>query len=261
VSGEVVLEATIGTDGRPVELRVLRSIPLLDQAAIDAARQWRFGPPTVRGASAPVRVPIRIVFQPEGGSPSLPVSASVALHNPALPPDFAIVFGSSCPNGGRIDFDSVTGVFENQRSVVSVRVNLWIEGAALDRIYEVIARTGLMSDTPRQVQWPVVTQPAVSDSGVRVSVFSSNKPGFASWSSGRPPRQFFVHVRMNGTWTRLYPPANWPDLYPPAKLDPRDARLERGAMEIARLLETHVQSFDVVRKLHRDQQWCRWPER
>ena len=260
VSGEVLLEATIGTDGRPGDLRVMRSIPLLDQAAIDAARQWRFGPPTVGGVSAPVRVPIRIIFQPQGGSPSLPMSQAVALHNPSLPPDFAIVFASSCPNGGRIDFDSVTGIFENRRSVVSVRVGLWVEGAVLDRIYEVIAKTGLMNDTTRQVQWPVVARPEVSDSGVRVSVFSSNTPLFTSWSSGRVPHQFLVHVRMNGTWTRLYPPASWPDFYPPVNVDARDRTLQRGAMEIARLLEKHIQSFDFVRKLPRDQQWCRWPE-
>jgi protein TonB len=67
VSGEVVLDATIGSDGRPSDLRLLHSIPLLDQAAMDAVRQWRFEPPTVRGAAAPVQAPIRIVFRNKAG--------------------------------------------------------------------------------------------------------------------------------------------------------------------------------------------------
>lgn len=260
VSGEVVLDATIGADGRPRDLRVLRSIPLLDQAAIEAARQWRFAPPTVGGVSAPVRVPISVVFQQHGGAPSLPMSAAVALHNPSLPRDFAIVFASSCPDDGQIYFDTVTGVFENKRHVVSVRVSLWVEAAVLDQIYDVITKTGLMSDTTRLAQWAILAEPEVSDSGIRVLVVPGNTPPFMSWSHGRPPRQFVVDVRMNGTWTRLFPPASWPNLYPPDKVDARDGTLEKGALQIARLLEKQVQSFDFVRKLPRDQQWCRWPD-
>jgi TonB family protein len=264
VSGEVVLDATIGPDGRPSDLRVLRSIPLLDQAAIDAVRQWRFGPPAVGGASASVRVPISLVFQHRGGSPPLAMSPAVAMYNPSLPRDFAVVFASSCPDGGEIYLNSVTGVFENRRGVVSVRVNLLVGGAPLDQIHEVITRTELMSDSTRVTQWPTVTEPEVSDSRIRVLVFPGEGPGisppFIDWSSGRPPRQFLVDVRMNGMWTRLFPPASWPSLYPPSNVDPRDGQLEKGARQIARLLEKQVQSFDVVRKLPRDQQWCRWPD-
>ena len=49
VSRLVVLEATIGEDGRVGDIRVLRSVSLLDQAAIDAVRQWRFTPTLVNG--------------------------------------------------------------------------------------------------------------------------------------------------------------------------------------------------------------------
>lgn len=44
VNGIVQLEATIGTDGRVTDARVLRSVPMLDQAALDAVRQWEFAP-------------------------------------------------------------------------------------------------------------------------------------------------------------------------------------------------------------------------
>ena len=263
VSGEVVLDATIGPDGRPSDLRVLRSNPLLDEAAIVAVRQWRFGPPAVGGAPASVRVPISIVFQHRGGSRPLATSAAIALHNPSLPRDFAVVLASRCPDDGEIYFDSVTGVFENRRGAVSVRVTLPIAGDPLDQIHDVITRTGLMSDSTRVTQWPAVTEPEVSDSRIRVLVLPGEGPGFSpfsDWQGGRPPRQFFVDVRMNGRWTRLFPAASWPDFYPPDNVDPRDRQLDEAARQIARLLEKQVQSFDVVRKLPRNQQWCRWPD-
>ena len=259
VAGEVVLEATIGADGRLSDLRVLRSIPLLDQAALDAARQWRFAPLTFGDASSSVRVPIRIVFQPPGSLPP-PMSRPVTLPSPSLPQDFAIVFASNCPDQGQIRFDSVTGIFERRLGVVSVRVHLWAEAALLERMYEVIARTGWMCDTTRLTQWPIVAEAEVSESGIRALVFPDWPPPFEVRSQGRPPRQFLVDVRMNGTWTRLFPPASWPSLYAPDTVDARDGKLEQGALQIARLLEQRVQSSDVVRKLPRDQQWCRWPD-
>ena len=38
----MILEAVIGEDGRVRNVRVLRSIQLLDGAAVDAVRQWVF---------------------------------------------------------------------------------------------------------------------------------------------------------------------------------------------------------------------------
>ena len=47
VQGVVVLEGQIERDGHVCGARVLRSIPLLDQAAIDAVLRWRFAPVAV----------------------------------------------------------------------------------------------------------------------------------------------------------------------------------------------------------------------
>src|SRR5262245_59375493 len=48
-SGVVVLEVTVGTDGRVLDAQVMRSIPELDQAALDAVRQWEYVPQLVNG--------------------------------------------------------------------------------------------------------------------------------------------------------------------------------------------------------------------
>lgn len=62
VSGVVILEARIEADGRVVNARVLRSIPELDQAAIDAVRQWEFTPTLMNGVPTPVLMTVTIQF-------------------------------------------------------------------------------------------------------------------------------------------------------------------------------------------------------
>jgi protein TonB len=49
VQGVVILEAVVDRQGRVEDVRVLRSIPLLDRAAIAAVRQWRYSPLLLNG--------------------------------------------------------------------------------------------------------------------------------------------------------------------------------------------------------------------
>ena len=49
VQGVVIVEAIIDADGKVADARVLRSIPLLDQAALDAVQQWEFTPTLLNG--------------------------------------------------------------------------------------------------------------------------------------------------------------------------------------------------------------------
>lgn len=62
VEGIVIIEATIGTDGRVKDARVLRSQPLLEQAAIDAVMQWRFTPTLLNGVPVPVLMTVTVNF-------------------------------------------------------------------------------------------------------------------------------------------------------------------------------------------------------
>ena len=49
IQGVVILEATVGQDGKVQEVSVLRSVGLLDRAAMDAVRQWRYEPLLLNG--------------------------------------------------------------------------------------------------------------------------------------------------------------------------------------------------------------------
>jgi protein TonB len=62
VQGVVILETLIGADGRVEDARVLRSIPLLDQAALDAVKQWEFTPTLLNGTPVPVIMTTTVQF-------------------------------------------------------------------------------------------------------------------------------------------------------------------------------------------------------
>ena len=62
IQGVVILETIIAEDGSVKELEVLRSIPQLDAAAIDAVKQWRYAPTLVNGVATPVRMTTTVNF-------------------------------------------------------------------------------------------------------------------------------------------------------------------------------------------------------
>lgn len=62
VEGTVVMEAVLDTSGRVTQLRVLTSVPMLDQAALDAVRQWRYTPSLYGGHPVSVLMTITVRF-------------------------------------------------------------------------------------------------------------------------------------------------------------------------------------------------------
>jgi protein TonB len=62
VEGAVILEATTDVFGRVTGVRVLRSIPLLDAAAVDAVRQWVYEPMVINGRPRPVTFTVTVRF-------------------------------------------------------------------------------------------------------------------------------------------------------------------------------------------------------
>ena len=61
-SGVVILEALIGEDGAVRDVRLLRSVPLLDDAAMRAVRQWQFTPTLLNGQAVPVVMTVTVSF-------------------------------------------------------------------------------------------------------------------------------------------------------------------------------------------------------
>jgi periplasmic protein TonB len=62
VEGTVIMEAVLDTSGRVTQLRVIQSSPMLDQAALDAVRQWRYTPSLYGGHPVSVLMTITVRF-------------------------------------------------------------------------------------------------------------------------------------------------------------------------------------------------------
>ena len=63
VEGMVIIEAVIAVDGTVRDARVLRSVTLLDHAALDAVKQWRYAPTRLNGVAVPVIVTVTVHFR------------------------------------------------------------------------------------------------------------------------------------------------------------------------------------------------------
>lgn len=63
VQGIVILEATISPQGKVTNVKVLRGIPLLDQAAMDAVTQWVYTPTLLNGVPVPVIMTVTVNFK------------------------------------------------------------------------------------------------------------------------------------------------------------------------------------------------------
>ena len=63
IEGTVVLEATIAPNGKVAEVRVVRSLPLLEKAAIDAVKQWVYSPTLIDGVPVSAIMTVTVRFQ------------------------------------------------------------------------------------------------------------------------------------------------------------------------------------------------------
>jgi protein TonB len=63
VEGLVILEAIVDRDGHVEDVRVLRSMPLLDRAALDAVRQWQYSPLLLNGRPEPFVLTVVVSFR------------------------------------------------------------------------------------------------------------------------------------------------------------------------------------------------------
>jgi protein TonB len=62
IEGIVILEATVDERGTVEGVRVLRSQPLLDRAAVEAVKQWRYKPLQLNGRATPFILTVTVSF-------------------------------------------------------------------------------------------------------------------------------------------------------------------------------------------------------
>lgn len=66
IGGQVVVRLRLGTDGRPVDVRVQSTSrhAALDAAALEAVRGWRFTPATAAGRPVTTTIQVPVTFTP-----------------------------------------------------------------------------------------------------------------------------------------------------------------------------------------------------
>ena len=62
VQGVVIIEAVIGTDGKILEAKVLRPVPMLEKAALEAVQQWEYTPTLLNGEPVELIMTITVNF-------------------------------------------------------------------------------------------------------------------------------------------------------------------------------------------------------
>jgi protein TonB len=68
IEGVVIIEATIDPRGRVVNTMVLRGIPVLDEAALEAVRQWVYTPTLLNGVPTPIIMTVTVRFRLQAAS-------------------------------------------------------------------------------------------------------------------------------------------------------------------------------------------------
>jgi protein TonB len=63
VQGVVILECTISPQGKVTNVTVLRGIPLLNESAIEAVKQWVYTPTLLNGVPVPVIMTVTVNFK------------------------------------------------------------------------------------------------------------------------------------------------------------------------------------------------------
>jgi TonB family C-terminal domain len=62
VGGVVLAEVVVNERGAVADAKVIRSVPMLDEAALETVRQWRFRPSVVNGEPVPTRMIVTVTF-------------------------------------------------------------------------------------------------------------------------------------------------------------------------------------------------------
>jgi protein TonB len=64
LQGTTVLELTVSTAGKPVDILITRPLGFgLDGQAVAAVRSWKFQPATLKGKPVPVRINVEVNFR------------------------------------------------------------------------------------------------------------------------------------------------------------------------------------------------------
>jgi len=173
VEGTVVMEATADTYGRVASIKVLRSIPLLDQAAIDAVKQWVYEPMVIAGKKVPVVFTVTVKFRlddkkkPEAGGVVGGVVGGVLKPgaDKVMPPKLVRqvdpVYPEMAQNArveGAVILEATTDTYGRVVSIKVLRSIPLLDQAAVDALKQWVYEPMVIDGKPRPVTFTVTMQ-------------------------------------------------------------------------------------------------------
>lgn len=140
VMGIVILEVNIGTDGNVTDARVLRGVPMLNVAAIDAVKQWQYEPTLLNGTAVPVIMTVTVNFTLDR-----PPSQADGTPGMGAPPGTA----AGLPPGARASDASGAAAAANPYLVTPTRVGLVRIGMTMQGLSQAVPASQLRT-VPRR---------------------------------------------------------------------------------------------------------------
>jgi TonB family protein len=157
IEGVVILEAKVDEQGNVVDTRVLRSIKDLDQAAIDALKQWKYEPMVIDGKPRKVLFTVTVRFVLDEGSTLTALkkfaSGAVIANKEVKPPKLIKEVAPVYPEAARaagvagvVILGVKTDEYGRVQDVVILRSIPLLDQAAIDAVrqwvYEPLIRDG-----------------------------------------------------------------------------------------------------------------------
>jgi TonB family protein len=226
VEGVVIIEIVVGVDGYVQSARVVKSIPLLDQAALNAAKQLRYAPTIVNGkaiprtgeipftftlppplAAAPQSVPITPV-KPEwqihldwasnnldaGGSVDCPLEYDVTY------PECVVNRGRACMMGKARE----AAVANNCSWAVELSLIAQCNNDAAQKLIKAAGETAVCEylgpPTRTRPPSPATPTPPPSPVAFQFTCVFSNNGRYSAWFNGRASAFIDAGGQVTNTW-------------------------------------------------------------
>lgn len=172
VGGLVILEATTDIYGRVKKVKVLRSIPMLDQAAMLAVRQWVYEPMMINGKPREMIFTTSVTFQIEEGQPRAraevtkgeelprikPIRITSEIQQPKMIKRVEAVYPQIARQarvGGTVIVEATTDIYGRVQDVKILRSIPLLDQAAVDAVKQWVYEPFLVNGKPREVSFTV----------------------------------------------------------------------------------------------------------
>jgi TonB family protein len=156
VEGVVILEATTDIYGRVVNTKILRSIPLLDQAAIDAVEQWVYEPMIIDGGPRGVIFTVTCTFKRD--DQDKPVRATGDIKPPKLIKKVDPIYPQEAKDAGiegTVILEATTDIHGKVMKTHILRSIPELDQAARDAVMQWVYEPMVIDGNPKGVTFTV----------------------------------------------------------------------------------------------------------